>query len=813
MTKINIRNKRVLIKTFLFESGLWYLAESLKIELESLGNEVAFISKARYSPNSFGRFEPSYPECNDKRILSKNKTYQLNKKSSILSQMQDVCEDYKPDIIISMETLMQNAQWVSHLRNMRSLRVIDIPMLEWVSPKYLKSRSYEIFDEIWCLTDVCKRHFSLYKNSKRIEWDFYDKKLFFKDRKNTSDKIKFFHAASVSKFFSYKNTELTISAFNKFCKAMGPVAELEISGCLTKREKEAALLNPLVKFHDTPISREGVAEAYRRSDCVLAVSKKEGLGLSLFEAKACGCDLITTDSEPMSQHSSYLCKVVAYNKDESLVPASICGEREILEQIIKFYEDKKMGNNSNAKEIQIKAKKKTPKEVEKENSSLLEAFESNEKQEDEVSMDPEVLSNLKNKMSKKKDKEEDEVPEVVDEQNVSINLCVVGVGQAGSRIAEVFHKKGYDVGVVNTSAQDLEFISVMQNQKLLLEGSLGGTGKDLDLGREIFAENAEEVTSFVDGVIEGNDMVYLAVSGGGGTGSSSVDCLIPMLFDTGMPVGVIYVLPKATEDAQSKHNSVETLARLAKMTSSNMISSLVVVDNARIEQIYANLSQSQFWSTANNAIVEPMHVFNTLTSRPSRFTSLDPSDFAKIISCGDCSIYGVMEVDNYTEETALAEAVIESLSGNMLAEGFDVSQTRVGGVIICGPKSALDKLPAININYCFHMISEQTNGASIFQGVYDVESESDSIKIYSWFAGLGLPKDRIDNLRMESKEQAKIAMEKEKLRASAMNLDLEEDKVNNVADEVHRKIQKKKSGFNRLQRGKRSSIIDKRRKR
>ena len=46
-----------------------------------------------------------------------------------------------------------------------------------------------------------------------------------------------------------------------------------------------------------------------------------------------------------------------------------------------------------------------------------------------------------------------------------------------------------------------------------------------------------------------------------------------------------------------------------------------------------------------------------------------------------------------------------------------------------------------------------------------------------------------------------------------MNLDLEEDKVNNVADEVHRKIQKKKSGFNRLQRGKRSSIIDKRRKR
>ena len=120
-----------------------------------------------------------------------------------------------------------------------------------------------------------------------------------------------------------------------------------------------------------------------------------------------------------------------------------------------------------------------------------------------------------------------------------------------------------------------------------------------------------------------------------------------------------------------------------------------------LEEPYNILSQSKFWSTANSAIVEPLHVFNSLTSTPSRFTSLDPSDFGKIISCGDCSVYGVMEVEDYMEETSLAEAVIESLSSNMLAEGFDVSQTRVGGVIITGSKEVLDNLPAITINYCF----------------------------------------------------------------------------------------------------------------
>jgi hypothetical protein len=172
-----------------------------------------------------------------------------------------------------------------------------------------------------------------------------------------------------------------------------------------------------------------------------------------------------------------------------------------------------------------------------------------------------------------------------------------------------------------------------------------------------------------------------------------------------------------------------------------------------------------------------------------------------------------MEVEDYMEETALAEAVIDSLNSNMLASGFDVSQTRAGGVIITGPSEVLERLPAININYCFHMISEQTNGASIFQGVYSVESESDSVKIYSWFAGLGLPKDRVENLRRESQEQAAIATEKERNRGAAMTLDLGEDKVNTVAQEVNRKIQKKKSSFSRLQRGSRGSIIDRRKKR
>lgn len=553
------------------------------------------------------------------------------------------------------------------------------------------------------------------------------------------------------------------------------------------------------------LNKEDVYKLYEKSDCVIAPSTREGLGLAFYEAKKFDCEIITTDVDPMNIHTDYLCKVISYNGN-GLIPHAITSSEEILKQLNKYYEENIMA-------------KKTKDQIEAENKSLMEAFGEDSSEEDSSGspeMDMDVLSKLNAKLNSKKAKEEKEEEEVqvVSQRSVSIEFAVVGVGQAGSRLAEVFHKKGYDVGVINTSAQDLEFIQVADHQKLLLEGSLGGTGKDLDLGREIFDDSQDQIAQFLDPIIEGNNMVYITVSGGGGTGSSSVDTMVTMLFEAGIQVGVIYVLPKATEDAQSKKNSIETLSRLAKMTVNKMVVNLIVVDNARIEQIYADLSQSKFWEVSNEAIIEPLHVFNTLTCTPSKFTSLDPSDFAKIIAAGNCSTYGVIEVEDYMEETALAEAVISSLGGNMLASGFDLSQTRAGGVIITGPESALERLPALNINYCFHMISQQTNGASIFQGVYSTPSEKDSIKIYSWFAGLGLPKDRVENLKRESEEQALLAESKEKNSAATMTLDFEEDQVNATSREINRKIKKKNSAFSRMQRSSgRTSLIDRRKRR
>ena len=799
MNITKLKNKKILIKTYLFESGLFYLGKSLYHELAK-NNEVYLFPKEKYK-NVNRRFIPFYPEASDEDLLNGLNAVDVTKYNK--DNIKNFVIRNNIEVIFSLETFMPTASWISDIKNKRNVKIYDIPMPEWVDKKHLKSGTYDKLDGIISLTKTATRLFENY-TVYETTWDYandidnFDLKSSKKD-----DKFIFYHQASLNPSFSQKNTENVLSAFQRFSEVVQKNVQLIVTGRLSDKEKLIAEKSNNIMIINEILNKEEIYKIYQKTDCLLAPSTREGLGLQFYEAKKFDCEIITTDTDPMNIHSNYLCRVISYNNGNGLIPHALTSAVEILNQLNKYYEENIMA-------------KKTQEQIDAENKSLMEAFgegEGGDAAPAANEMDPDVLNKLNSMLAKKSgkpEKKEEEV-QVVSKRSVSIEFAVVGVGQAGSRLAEVFHKKGYDVGVVNTSAQDLEFIEVPKHQKLLLEGSLGGTGKDLDLGREIFDDSQDEIAKFLDPIVAGNNMVYVTVSGGGGTGSSSVDTMVTMLFESGIQVGVIYVLPKATEDAQSKKNSIETLSRLAKMAVNKMVVNLIVVDNARIEQIYADLSQSKFWEVSNEAIIEPLHVFNTLTCSPSKFTSLDPSDFAKIIAAGNCSTYGVIEVDDYMEETALAEAVMNSLDGNMLASGFDLSQTRAGGVIITGPESALERLPALNINYCFHMISQQTNGASIFQGVYSTPSDTDSIKIYSWFAGLGLPKDRVENLKRESEEQALLAESKEKNSAATMTLDFEEDKVNATSRELNRKIQKKNSAFSRMQRsGGRTSLIDRR---
>jgi cell division GTPase FtsZ len=416
----------------------------------------------------------------------------------------------------------------------------------------------------------------------------------------------------------------------------------------------------------------------------------------------------------------------------------------------------------------------------------------------------EKLNNLraKNKMENKMVKKE-----------VSWRLGICGTGQAGSRIAEAFYKLDYDSVCINTALQDLKFINIPDSNKLLLKQNFGGCAKELSLGHAAAENNREEIIELVGNKLQNSNINILATSLGGGSGAGSVEVLIDILSDLGKPLIVMCVLPMDSEDLQTKSNSLETLSKLTKLTQSKKINNLMIVDNSKLESLYQNISQIDFYDVANKAIVEPINTFNLLSAMPSPVKALDGAEFLKLLVDGEgCSVYGELSVDNYQEDTAIAEAVLNNLSNNLLAEGFDLTQSKYVGFVVTANKNTWASIPSSSFNYASAIVGDVCGSPKgIFKAAYVVDGmKDDLVKVYSFFSGLSLPMSRLEDLKKDVEQNLLTVKNKDEKRTTNMKLDTGTHETVSAAQKVKDKIAQKSSAFGKLMGG--NLVIDRRNK-
>ncbi len=425
----------------------------------------------------------------------------------------------------------------------------------------------------------------------------------------------------------------------------------------------------------------------------------------------------------------------------------------------------------------------------------------------EEKIDQEKLAALRAK-SLAKQQENKMAAKIVSKKERSLALGVVGSGQAGSRLAEAFYKLAYDAVAINTAMQDLKYIDIPDSNKLLLEYGLGGAAKEMEIGHAAAEAHRGEILQLLNDKLSGSQVNLLCLSLGGGSGAGSCETLVDIMSGLGKPLVVITVLPMDTEDAQTKANALETLSKLAKATQTKRINNLIVVDNAKIEAIYSDVSQFDFFATANRAIVEPVDIFNTLSSMPSNYKPLDPMEWAKLFTDGEgLTVYGELTIKDFIGETAIAEAVLNNLNSNLLAGGFDLKQSRYVGVIITAPKSVWDQIPQANITYAMHMVNDQCGTPKgVFKGMYIVESPEPVVKVYSMFTGLGLPDSRVAQLRTEAQALQQTVKGKDDQRNLTLNLDTGKNETVSAAQKVKDKIAAKSSAFGKLVGG----VVDRR---
>lgn len=425
----------------------------------------------------------------------------------------------------------------------------------------------------------------------------------------------------------------------------------------------------------------------------------------------------------------------------------------------------------------------------------------------EESVDLGKLAALKAR-SQAKQTESKMAAKIVSKKERSLILGVLGSGQAGSRIAEAFYKLGYDAVAINTAMQDLKFIDIPDANKLLLEYGLGGAAKETEIGKAAAEAHRADIVQLVHEKLGEAQVNVLCLSLGGGSGAGSCETLVDLLSETGKPLVVMTVLPMDTEDAQTKSNALETLSKLARLTQTKKVNNLIVVDNAKIEAIYHDISQVDFYGVANKAIVEPVDIFNTLSSMPSSVKGLDPMEWGKLFTDGEgLTVYGELTIDNFAEETSIAEAVINNLNGNLLAGGFDLKQSRYVGVIIAANKEVWAKIPSSSITYAMAMVNDQCGTPKgVFKGIYTIETPDPVVKVYSMFTGLGLPDSRVTQLKKDAQEHMQSVKGKDEQRNLSLQLDTGTNETISAAQRVKDRIAQKSSAFGKLYNG----VVDRR---
>ena len=107
---------------------------------------------------------------------------------------------------------------------------------------------------------------------------------------------------------------------------------------------------------------------------------------------------------------------------------------------------------------------------------------------------------------------------------------IVGVGRAGSRIANLFLLKGYKGILLDTERSDLVYFPYKYKSLLgekFVDGN--GTGKDCELGRQIMDAEKYNIVDRMDQIKDENmDSIFVFSAMGGGTGGA-VDILIEEL--------------------------------------------------------------------------------------------------------------------------------------------------------------------------------------------------------------------------------------------------------------------------------------------
>jgi tubulin-like protein CetZ len=310
-------------------------------------------------------------------------------------------------------------------------------------------------------------------------------------------------------------------------------------------------------------------------------------------------------------------------------------------------------------------------------------------------------------------------------------IGVIGLGQGGSNITNLFAKHDYPTLAINYSQSDLQSCNHIQSKHHLLGSE--GVGKDRELANKLMQNNWETTVNVVKEQFNHSSikLIFVVFSTSGGSGSGIAPLVIELLNSEleDKTIVAVPILPHQSESTISHLNTLECIKELSEVDVC-----LLPIDNNHSASnnklsLYKEVNES-FFTTINEIIFQ--------TSLNSLYSNLDQTDLIKLFSTvGWSSITSInlTSLNSHVNLTNLSESILTNTSIFMKPTVNKI--IRLGSVFY-GQESLMKM---IDLQQVINQFNNQP--MDIFEGWYPNETQGHLRLI---FTGLSFDMNRLKEI-------------------------------------------------------------------
>jgi cell division GTPase FtsZ len=355
----------------------------------------------------------------------------------------------------------------------------------------------------------------------------------------------------------------------------------------------------------------------------------------------------------------------------------------------------------------------------------------------------------------------------------SLDIAVLGLGQAGGNIAAEFHRRGYRALAFNNAKTDLTALgtgrlSLPDAQRFYIGLESGSAaGSDVEESRECIATHAERIRAAVAEQAGSADVVVVAAGLGGGIGSCTPE-FIALLRDLNIPIVALTALPHHYESGIAKVDALCAIRDLAQ----NPPFGWAMIDNAKLAKLRHDLPINAHFEAINRDIVEPLDVFNRLNERESivPIRAIGTDDLRTLLLGGGILHYHTRELVK-VNAVEVFDVVRATLADNpIMPSGSDLASVAYLGVAIEASERMLADCPFSIYEEIAEQVERETGGAAVYMGLYRSSSADEGAANVRVLACAHALPASISDLTAEAQRKVGVIQQKAAQRVAALDL-------------------------------------------